>query len=545
MKRKVKLLTIIIILLSLIFLLLIRLNYPLRVSTTESIFHMIPIYYWILLITIPALISITFLLSDSKIICVFLSVIYFFVLYSFNLFFIIPSTQSDAQFAGQIFTILKTSNRLSVQQFSYFQWPIHFLLEIVFQKTLNIDIYIITIGLFSFILMIPLFFSLHEYKLSNNKAYFILPVGYIILSYYFLNLQWVPQFTGLIFLILTICCYVKYKRVPSRKFYSLIVFFYMICVLTHPFIFVFFPATIFLDRYIISKGFFISFDKDNNKISLISLVVIYFIGYLFRFIKIRRYTRRLIYPEEGRGEAWGLLSNLLGFEGDAGVGPSYETHPLWHLVSKRTYLISRYSALLLLVGLSLVLAYILLNNLKKVESFDISLGVASGGFFVFGLVNPVLLGQRGFQVAFLKVPRYFSDLFKSKRKILAVILVIAITLTPLIFTINIAVNQSFSGGRFFQDRPTLESGSFIDDYAGNDTNVLVADRYFYPSSININIYHPRIMAREELNLTEVEIIVNSSKLTNRMEYHGFETEYGKTSQIYDIGDAQILVQKRS
>lgn len=546
MKRKVKFLTVIILLLSFIFLLLIRLNYPLKVSTTESFFHMIPIYYWILLIIIPTLICITFILTESKSICTFLALVYFLTFFSFNLFFIIPAEQSDVGHAGFIFTTLKDSTTLSIQQYSYFQWPIHFTFFASIKEILDVGISIITIGLFSLILMIPLFFSLYKDNLSNNKVYFLLPVGYIILSYYFLNLQWVPQFTGLIFLILTICCYVKYKRNPSKKFYALTIFFYTICVFTHPFIFVFFPAAIFLDRYVVPQKPFISYNKNKGRnISLAFLVFIYGIGYVFIFT-MGKHTRRLIFTENGRGSAWEIIGDLIGKREAVGVGAEYETHPFYHLVSERTYLISRYTALLLLMVIVLALAYTLLKNLKKVESFDISLGVASGGFFVFGLANPNLLGQRALQVTFLKFPRYFSNLFGSNRKILAIVLVLVVTFAPLIFTVNSAVNHSLSGGRLIQDQPTLQSGSFVDDYVGNDSNVLVADRFFYPSrKDNFNRVTPEWIAREEINRTEIDIVANSSKLTNRMEYYGEDAEYGTTSQIYDMGDAQVLVREDS
>jgi hypothetical protein len=88
MKQKVKNFGLTILLLTIIFLVLIRINYPLNVSTTESVFHMIPMYFWILLLIIPALIITTFLLTESKKLCVFLAVIYFFVLYSYYLFFV-------------------------------------------------------------------------------------------------------------------------------------------------------------------------------------------------------------------------------------------------------------------------------------------------------------------------------------------------------------------------------------------------------------------------------------------------------------------------
>jgi len=546
MKRKVKFLSVIILLLSLIFLFLIRLNYPMSISKNQSIFHKTPTYYWILLITISALISITFILTKSKSVAIFLSVIFFFLMYSFNLFFVIPFTQTDVAHAGEIFYILRDSTTLSVDQFDYFQWPIHFVYTATIKETLNLGISTISLGLFSFIVTLPLFFSLFKDRLLSNKVYFLLPVGYIILSFYLLNLQWVPQFTGLVFLILTISCYFKYKKHPSRKIYSLIIIFYSMCVFTHPFIFVFFPATIFIDRYLYPKNYLHNSNEDKPHVSLLQLVVIYFIGYIFRFARMARHTRRLIFPRNGIGGSWELIGTLIGDDEAVGIDEGYETHLFYDLVSERTYLLSRYAALLLLLILCMLLAYILLKNLKKIESFDVSLGLASGGFFVFGLVNPALLGQRAFQITFLKLPKYYSYIFESKKKILAIVLILLITLAPFLFNLNRSVNQGLTGARLIQDKPTIESGRFVDMNVGNGSNVLVADRFFYPGSKDdINVYHPRYLAENEINMTEIDVIISSQKLNLRMEYYGVEENYRQFSQIYDMGEAQILIRNES
>jgi len=311
MKRKPKYLTAIIILITFILICLIRLEYPLQVSTETSILSMIPLHFWILLIIIPSLIVITFMLTDSKSLCVMLGVIYFFVLFSFYLFFEIPPAGTDMSERGNVFFILKESTTISVDRISYFQWPIHFSFYMVLQKFLGVGLAMLTLGLFSFILIIPIAYSLFPNKSSINKVYFLFPVGYILLSFYFINLQWVPQFTGLIFLIFTIGCYLKYREHNSKEFYWLTILFYTICVFTHPFIFVFFPVAIFLDRYIIPKKIFFNAYQDAKKMSLSLLVAIYSIGFLFRFIRMERVTRKLVFAE-GEGRSWRTVYRLFG-----------------------------------------------------------------------------------------------------------------------------------------------------------------------------------------------------------------------------------------
>jgi len=542
MKRKVKFLTIIILLLSLILLLLIRLNYPMKVSTTESILHIIPIYYWILLITIPTLICTTFILTESKSTCVLLAVIYFFVLYSFYLLFVIPPAGTDMSEGGHIFSLLKEGSTLSIEQLRYFQWPIHYVFYMSSIKIVGAGLSFLTILLFSFILMMPLFFTLSVSEHYNKKIFFLLPVGYIILSYYLINLQWVPQFTGLMFLILTIGCHAKYKKSPSKKFYFLTVFFYIICVLTHPFIFVFFPAALFLDRYIfplLPKKIFRSGNENNKDISLLLLVSVFFIGLIFRFESLLIYIRNLIFPGDGERRSWELINRLLR-ESRISDEIAYETSPLYHLVSREIYLISRYTTLLFLLIILLLLSYILLKNIRKIDSFDVSLGISGASFFFLGLILPRILGQRAFQVIFLKFPRYFSNLFEYKQKILVFVLIIAITIAPLLFTTNRTITFDLSGGRHIQDENTLSSGRFVVNNVDSKPSVLVAELSFFPGRGD-NIYHTRRIAEERISLSKIDMIIDSSKQRNSMDYYGLEIDFRGTSQIYDNGDSQVLI----
>jgi len=539
MKRKVKLLTCIIFLLSLIFLLLIIHNDPLTVSNTESFFQRIPIYHWVFLLLIPILISVTFLITESKKVCVFLAISYFFILYSYFLLFVIPPAGTDMSEGGHVYSILQSSTTLNIEQYSYFQWPIHYLFYSISIKILGVGLTVLSLVWFSFILMIPLFFSLFETKSSANKVFFLLPVVYIMLSSYLVNIQWVPQFTGLLFLILTIGCYTQLKEKQSKRYYFLTISFYTICVFTHPFIFIFFPATILLDRYIISKTIFGTPNSKQTNISTPLLIAIYFCGYIYRFVRMERVTRILVYPETERLRSWDFIYRIFGTYLPTDT-VHYETFPFYRFVSRRAYLISRYSTYTFLAVIFLLMTYILVKNLRNVKSFDISLGGSGLIFFILGLVHPTILGGRAFQVIFLKFPRYFSYIFMSKRKIFVFVLTITIMIAPLLFTTNRVINQDLSGGRNIQDESTLASGRFVVEYVSSDLNVLVAEFSFYPGRGN-NIYRTRSIPREDISIRDIDIIINCSKQTNRMEFYGLELDYNYTSKVYDNGNSNILI----
>jgi len=539
MQQKVKYLSLTVLLLTLILLILIRINYPLNVSTTESVFNMIPIYFWILLLVIPGLITATFLLTDSKILCVFLAGIYFFVLYSFYLFFVIPPAGTDTVTDGQTFLTLLHSTSLSVEQISYFQWPIHFILNSVLIKIVSADFSIITLALFSFILMIPLFFYLFLNKKSDKKVFFILPVSYIILSFIFINSNWVPQFTGLIFLFLTIGCYVNYKDTESKIFYAMVLLFFTLCVFTHPFIFVFFPVAIILDSYILPKKIVKSKNKLDSVYFLILLLVIYFTGYVYRFTKMGSVTQKLFFGStEFRGEAWNIIAYLFGSKQDVGR-IDYNIFPLYDQVSRNIYLISRYSVFILLIVFVILLIYVVIKNLKKLKSFDISLGVVGSGFFLIGLINPVVLGQRAFQIVFLTAPQHLSHLFESKKKMLVPLLVLSIMLAPFLFTTNQLINQGLSGEKHIQDVFTINSGRFVMNFVEDEYNVLAAELSFYPTGMN-NTYNSRSLIKDQIKFIDISFIIDSPKQINRMKYYGLEIDYTQLSKLYDNGDSKII-----
>jgi len=540
MERKVKYLVSIIVLLIANLIMLIRFNYPLGVSTDSSFIHMTPWYCWILFLVIPALISITFLMTKSKAVCSFLAIIYFLTLFSSHLFFIIPPGGIDMASGGRIFTILQDSTNLSANQFSYFQFPIHYLYRIIIGKFLGLGISEITLSFYILLLTIPLYFSLFKNK-NYWKLYFIFPVSYIILSYFFMNSQLVPQFTALVFLILTLGCYDKYNENENKIYYGLTISFYTICVFTHPFLFVFFPMSIFLDRYVLSRNIF-PFEKEKNKISISALVIIYFVGYLFRFVSMGRHTRRLILPTEGgKGEAWLIFEHLFGYS--SSIRNKLPVQPLYNLVSKRTYLGIRYFTLSILVFISLLLVYTLLKNIKKVESFDVSLGGACSGFFVLGLLKPAILGQRAFQVIFIKLSKYLSLTFNNDK--IKVLLIVLFTILPILFTINTSIGISINGGQVVQDNSTIYTGRFIDDNLEKDSDVLVADLVFYPTGMSNNssfkIHTSSDLATEEINQSEIDVIIYNPKLINRMKYYGLELQTNQTSTIYDMGDGHIYM----
>ena len=171
-------------------------------------------------------------------------------------------------------------------------------------------------------------------------------------------------------------------------------------------------------------------------------------------------------------------------------------------------------------------------------------------FFVLGFIFPHLLGQRTFQVTFLNVTKYTHNPFRPNKVILSLLTVFIIIL-PIIFIMNVNINYSMEGTMFYEDLGTLYGGKFIEENAGDvETEFLVTDRNYYPVDIpfNINstfIYEnnaPQFFLDDNNTLEDIDIILYTPKLENRLSYFGFRNMINETefSVVYDQGDAVIL-----
>ena len=534
MKRKIKYLCTIIFLLTFLLIGTIKLHNPLRISTEISLFHQIPIFYWINILIISFLVTLVAYYTSSTEVYLYISVVYIFIIYSYYLFFIIPSYQTDLGFLGNTFSTLEGITNISPDILSYANWPIFHVFFMSFQNILNISYYsIMFYGFYSFLIMIPLFLYLVFKGYSNKSNFFIAFSSFIILVSFFINDQLAPQFIGYLFLILTVGCFLKYQEENSKKIYFFILLFYTLSVFSHPFIFVFFPLGIFIDKFVRKSGYFFYMKRH---ISMIPLLIIYLIGLLYRFSHMTKWFYDLIFVPEGEGRSWYIIDFIL----DNGNGVAFETNPLYNLISPRLYEISNDVTFYLLVIFALILLYSIYVFRKQVKSFDLSCSLGGGGWFIFGFVNPSVIGGRGFQVIFLTIPKYITKLRKSRKKLFVIVMIIIIVF-PFIYTTNRAVNQSVRGGYPVEDSATLSTGEFAESHLSSEMNISSSGRSYYPTYRH---YSFERIARGEINESEIEVLLYSPKTENRISYYQLdfeEFEEDKTNKIYDQGEGYILV----
>jgi len=598
-KIKKKYFTLILVLLLIILIDVIIFYNPLDISSERSILDIIPFSFWLLILAIPIILIV--LLHSINSITLFtqlLSMIFIIILYSYNLLFKIIPEQSDIGATDLFINIINKSYYLDPVGYDYFEYPMFFTNLSIFKQLLGLGDYVaINLGFFVYLAIIPIILTLllHQMGEKNNRYYFYYVVSYIILIYFFINDQFVPQFFGLIFLMITIGCYIQLKVSKNVLWYYLLIFFFTICVYTHSFMFFFFILGLLIDKiytiimkpidikifisgddkisifkmisrssknifsniknsiYIIFNILTIYFEKITGKrekkgISIIILLLIFWHGYISRFHSLESEIERVFRPQVNRGQTWYIISRLLGSKRSVGL-ISYRTYPLYNLVDKNLYLIVKYINLIILFFILFVFVIGIIKVFKKkILFFDIAMMIGSIVFTISGFFVPHIMGQRAIQVSFINPVKYiFKGLENSLiRKAFVVILII----TPLFFTFSVTISHTLGGTTFIEDKNTLSAGEYVMKNCQNDTYIVVPDRSYYPLVPNYYFdkrYYrvtPGYISRNSIeNNTLNIIIISNPKLDNNLKYYNNDLNDITEDRtiVYDQGISKIII----
>lgn len=594
-KIKVKHYLLIIILLITILINIILLNHPISISTDRPVTQIIPVSYWIMLFVTCSAVTILVIKTDNKMLLVSMASVVYFLVLSYTFFYRSNPLQSDISSTGYALTIIQNSDVIRPDYFYYFEFPIFFIYSAFLEKFFDITIIShFYIGFFSLYLIIPvLLILLIHNRISNNKfVYFFFPIFYLFLIRYFSNLQYVPQMLGLIYLIITVGMYIKLQENRHFIYYILTFYFYILCIFTHPFIFIFFPLGIIAEKIIrlilkatsskklrtiitqydsISDYISHNFKDYNNliknikgwikdsyiktlnilrgrsrktTISVILLFILYYLSYVF-FFSYMRNQFDFISSSEGRGGSWLLISSLLGSKTSAGI-IGYSTYPLFFLNSKFEYLFFRMSVVLMIFIIISIITYgIFSMKRRSLFPFDFFFSIGSLFFIAIGFITPAILGQRSLQATFLTIPKYITEVFQIRW-----IKIITLTITaliPIFFTINVCINDSLTGSMFLEDNGTIEMGIFFNENGIDNSTVVSPDRILYPivssegDEERFNRITPFSFINQEENLGLEFTVLQSPKLTNRMYFFGVEREQYIMNQsiIFSQGNSKI------
>ena len=490
---------------------------PITISLTKASVFQIPVIFWLVMLVSPFLLYI--IAKDSKnpfvpLLCV---ILYFFLFYSYGLYFMSHPTFSDVISSVRFQDILSSTTHIGSQEINierYFNWPIYFIFSKMFASILGIGpIQTITLAFFSLLLIFPVLLSPfynRNQNVENTSIYFIIPAFYLTIGWHFINDQYVPQFVGLIYLFILFGLYLKYLQVKNNLFILLMIIFYALAVFTHPFIHIFFLVMIIIE--ITSSKFL---EKKKQKIVSIGIIVSFF-AILVPYIGV--YYKMLGSPTS---ETWWIFQRIVS-ERNTIVG-GFTAQPLFNLVP-RIYdqIISQLTKVVMLGAIFIVaigFLFYVLKNLKKRKLFDLNLIIASASWFVLGLTN-IVMGQRALQVAFLPLARHFKyphKLFSYLSKIAIVFILIS----PSIFIANSMINGSIIGDRYIQDYEENLLGRFAENHVTNVTIILYPLNAYpgaYLSQSGLIKFREVFNGSYEYKWEKIDIVLNSPKLQKQLMY---------------------------
>jgi len=512
---------------------------PITISLTTASFFQIPVIFWLVILVSPFLLYIIAKNSKNPLVPLLCVTLYFFLFYSYGLYFMSHPTTTDVVNAVRFQDVLSSITHIGVKEINienYFLFPIYFIYSKILTSILGIGPFqTLNLGFFSLLLTVPVYLSLfykRNHNIEHTSIYFITPALYLTLSWYFINDQYVPQFLGLVYLFILFGLYVKYQKERNPLFILLMVIFYALAVFTHPFVHIFFLIMIILEIPL-SKFF----GKGKQR-TFTPGIIISFFAILVPYIGV--YFLMLGNPTS---ETWWLFQRIVSERGTIVHG--VKTQPLFNLIP-RIYdqVLSPITKYVLFAAIFILAIGFLFYFFKKRKLFDLNLFIASSSWFVLGLTN-LVLGQRALQIAMLPLARHFKyhhKLFSHLSKIIVVIILIA----PSLYIANNMVNSSISGDIYIMDSRENLLGRFVEKHVTNET-VILKSLNPYPTSLYLSEsgkkeYRKAFGGQYGYEWKMIDIVLDTPKLQKKLMYLNITLprEF-YDSVVYDNEDLEMIV----
>jgi len=510
----------------------------------ENLLKTIPPLYWLLLIlNSTLLIGLTSNPPRKSNTMVFiLGIMYGFLFYVTNLYFVIPYEQTDV-LPSRIIEFLLSSGKithevLSVHSLSYLSYPVSFILEIVIMKIGGIGkIAIYTMGLFVFLGAFYVGLILYYYKKNEDTKFAILSLAtYIVLSFHVIVDQVAPQTLALAFLpYLYKLTFDFIEGSQPLKILPLILIFWFTLVFTHPFMFLFYILPV-LGMVLYIR---ISLKRKGIKGSTIGILFsIWGFGFVYLFYNLLSTPLRAFAEQWGEteGETWWVFANF--FRKSGAFGPiKYTPHPHYELIPKWIVETQAWVLRIMLVLLVGIILHSFIRYLKRAIAlgkpphqlvFDVFVMISSGVLFILGLIT-TFLGQRSFQVAFIPFSRYVPD-SRTKKAVQYTLMAILI-ITPVAYTFNTLTNLTVGPQLFVQDEELIIAGYFGNKYLPPHSKVVVA-RELYPSEYPTKITKLAFPTLLKWTDKSWKYLYYSPKFIHAVEYYGIEEQYKQATIIY-------------
>jgi len=454
--------------------------------------------------------------------------------------------------------------------FDYLSWPANYLFALSIKELHAIDSVITTvsIGYAVYFFLFTLAVWLFAFRLGDGFAAYIGSVSYLMLAFTALNNQFVPQFMALVFLVFLFSVIdkrgLKWRVIEGTLFIAMVFthllfpVIYLLTLAVRP------AVTGMWDQY-----------RDEAAYSKVYQAFRHPVGFLRRLFSYDTWVSggRAVYA---RATALGivylvynppgfLLSTVFGPHGTTAGNPvlvilsdlgilgsssvGTQRYPLVELVPAWLDLTVTWGSRILVVILFGVLVLSFLNN--GLASFGrswhprecrLEILVASLMMFVIAVALETTYGTRLLQTAFLPIALGFYGLRNHRRKVMIVILLLALA-SPLLLA-NGYVNMTLSAGGNSLGQSETVAGETMGTYYDDAESVIVPPHTPYPAGTVNNSGNMDVRLVADGDATpKAGLMVYSDRLTGYLDHRGYTCEIRPDTMniIYDNGPAGAQV----
>lgn len=444
---------------------------------------------------------------------------------------------------------------LGVDLYSYFQWPVHFIVTQQLDRVLSLPLTdMIWVGYLAYYVLFGCAIGLFAYSFTDGDTFpwIAAAVFYVVFTRQWLNNQFVPQFIALVVLLFLFAIH----DVDDTRFRLLRGLLYVLLVLAHPFFFSFYLLYVLVlpsvravigtletvgtaDRPLYYQSLEVVRHPLRGLLALQSnlrrqfdVSWLTYVGFLvgtylaFLLVRFSLFKERLFLLLSGPmtesssskipSRVMEILFGTSQYDGGAAGESAVDTVLLYDLTSSVLKDITLYGTIGVLLALLVVSAIVLfLTPSSRVPSPSIGVVIAGVAYYVAGFVLP-LIGTRAFQVFLLPLGTFLKGVQEHRQYLYAFVL-IALVVSPVVVA-NFMVNYSLTAGGNTHDLHADEAGRFLMAHSDLERHGAVT----YP-----NAGFPVDLTRsgEDLQISTVEAIIVAGANTSETIVYGRTQEY--------------------
>lgn len=526
--------------------------YPLSLIDGIGYLQQVPILFWVFIGCALGSLFFIAILSKSPLVTLGSVVVTALVL-NFHYFLIYGVNGRDMR--GEVSRLFFTLDEahLSVDMYSYFQWPVHFLTIQQLDRILSLPLtdtiwmgYIAYYCLFA----VGVGFFAHSFSEAGSFTTFAGAAFYLIFTRQWLNNQLVPQFFALIILLFLF----SIRNGRDRRSRLLRALLYLVLILSHPLIFIFYLLYVLtlptvravLDtidetgsahRWFVFQVFGALQHAPTSAITLhqnlrrrfdtswLYYLIVLVATYLaFLYARFTLFSERLIFLLLGpMNESSSskipqrLLELLFGTNSTLGGGPgrAFETVLLYEMVPGFEKDITLFGTVAIILALLLVSVIALLSKpTARISPTSIAITLGGGIYYLAGFVLPII-GTRAFQVFLIPLGTFLDGGSDYKRYLKVVVLVLLVA-SPIIVA-NFMINYSLTGGGNTHDFHADQAGLFLLDHSNLKEGVITYPAAGFPPGVT--------REGEDLPTKTIEAIIVRGATSSEMIVYGPRQEY--------------------